>query len=287
MRPHPYRWEFSLVGICAIWGVTFVVVQDAVERVPPFAFLALRFAIATVVLAGARGFRGIRRDEMRAGAAMGIALFGGYAFQTVGLQYTSSSKAGFLTGLFVVITPLLGAIVLRRLPSATTALGVALATAGLALMSLRDELRLTRGDVLLLFCALSFAVHILLIGRLSGNRSALRLASVQVAVAATLSAIWSITGEHTIPHLDGGVVGAVLVTGVFATALAFAVQVRAQQFIPPTRAAVIFTAEPVFAGVFGFWVAGDRLGGRGYAGAALILAGIVAVEVLSPAREDV
>ncbi len=282
-----YTWELALVGVCVVWGSTFVVVQDAVERIPPFLFLAVRFALAAVVMAPMVIGDGITRDEMRAGALMGIALFAGYAFQTVGLQYTSASNAGFLTGMFVVFTPVIGALVYRALPSRAALAGVVLATAGLVLMAMPEGFGIGRGDSLEVMTAISFAIHILLIGRLSPGRDAGRLAFVQIATASVLGWAWTGATERSVSGFDGGVWGAIAVTGILATALAFFVQTRAQQFIPPTRTAVILTAEPVFAGVFGYLLAGDRIGWRGLAGALLILAGIVVAELRAPSSEKV
>ena len=282
-----HRWEFALIGISAVWGSTFVIVKDTVERIPPFQYLSLRFVCAAAALAIFGAFRGLRRAEATAGILIGIALFAGYALQTVGLQYTSASNAGFITGLFVVITPILGAIVLRRLPSKTSTTGVLLATGGLVLLAMPSGFRLGRGDALEILCAVSFAVHILLLARLAPGRSVLRIAGVQIATTAVASTAWSIGAERApLPGADATVWTAIVVTGLFATALGFMVQTRAQQTIPPTRTAVILTAEPVFAGIFGFLLAGDRLGARGYAGAALIIAGILVAETLAPVAEE-
>jgi len=264
------RWELALIGIAVIWGATFTVVKDAVERMPPFLFLGLRFALATGVLAIVGAFKGLTKQEARAGAITGLALFAGYAFQTVGLQYTTASNAGFITGMFVVFTPVLGAIVFRRLPSTAAGLGVILATGGLVLLAMPSGFHLRRGDALEVMTAITFAVHILLINHFGRNIPALRFAAVQIATAGALSLIWSGLGEHHVGHPDAGTWLGIVVTGVFATALAFLVQTRAQQEIPPTRTAVILTAEPVFAGIFGYLVAGDRLGARGDVGAVQI-----------------
>lgn len=282
-----YRWELALVGVCAIWGWTFVLVRDAVARTPPFLFLTLRFAVAAVVLASVGAFSGLRRADVRVGVVTGCALFAGYATQTVGQQYTTPSNAGFITGLFVVFTPLLGALVLRALPSFASVAGAALATGGLFLLAAKEGLRLARGDVLILVTAVAFAAHILLIGRLGRTIPAKRFAAVQIATACVASAIWSGVAERVAPGSSGTVWTAIVVTGVLATAAAFLIQTRAQQEIPPVRTAVILTAEPVFAGLFGFLLAGDRLGARGYAGAALIVAGILAAELFAPDREAV
>jgi drug/metabolite transporter (DMT)-like permease len=225
---------------------------------------------------------------VRLGVITGLALFSGYAFQTVGLEYTSASNAGFITGMFVVFTPVIGAIVFRRLPSTAASLGVILATAGLVLLAMPSGFHLRRGDALEVMTAISFAIHILLIARFGRGIPALRFASIQIATAAILALVWSGIAERaTPPGADAGLWFAIVLTGVFATALAFFVQIRAQQEIPPTRTAVILTGEPVFAGIFGYIVAGDRLGARGYAGALLIVAGIVVAELLAPTGEVV
>jgi len=283
-----HHWELALIGVCLVWGATFVVVQDAIERVPPFAFLAIRFALASLALALVGKARNLTRGELRAGTLMGIALFGGYAFQTVGLQYTSATHAGFLTGMFVVATPVIAAIVYRSLPTAMASAGVILAAAGLIVLAAQNGLHLGRGDSFEVLTAIAFAVHIVLIARLGGRKDAGRLALVQIATASALAGAWSIVGERGRPtHLDLGVWGAIVLTGILATAVAFFVQTRAQQQIPPTRTAVILTAEPVFAGIFGYLLAGDRIGWRGVAGAVLIIAGILVAQRGAPALEDV
>jgi drug/metabolite transporter (DMT)-like permease len=283
-----YHWELALVAVGVLFGTTFVVVRDAVMRAPPFLFLALRFAVAFVVLALAGGLRGMTRSELRTGGIIGLALFAGYASQTVGLQYTSASNAGFITGMFVVFTPLIGALVVRRLPSPAAATGVLLATLGLVLLAMPSGFHLRRGDGLELLTAIAFGFHIVLIARLASALSAFRIATVQIFVTALLSFIWTIAAERApIPGADATVWFAVALTSVLATAVAFLVQIRAQQQIPPTRTAVILTLEPVFAGITGYFVAGDRLGARGYLGAVLIVAGILVAELLAPAKEAV
>ena len=276
-----YRWELALIGVAVIWGATFTVVKDAVARMPPFLFIGLRFLLAAGVLAIIGAFRGLTKREMQLGAITGFALFAGYAFQTVGLQYTTASNAGFITGMFVVFTPVIGAIVLRRLPSTAAGLGVILATGGLVLLAMPSGFHLRRGDALEVMTAITFAVHILLIARLGKDIPALRFTAVQIATAALLALAWSAVGEHNLGHPDAGTWFGIVLTGILATALAFLVQTRAQKEIPPTRTAVILTAEPVFAGIFGYLVADDRLGGRGYAGAGLIVAGILVAELFA------
>ena len=270
------RWELALLAVTAVWGATFVIVQDAVARIPPSAFIAYRFLAAAALLALWRP----RLDARLAlaGAAAGLALFAGYALQTVGLQYTSSSNAGFITGLAVVLTPLLAAAVLREPPGRWPAAGAVLAAAGLALLSL-EELAVRKGDALVLGCAVAFAAHILILGRVTRHHDPVGLAVVQLATTAALATGWAgLAGELEAPR-SALVWLALAVTAVLATAGAFLVQTRAQRELSPTRTALIFTMEPVFAGLFGYLWAGDRWPPRSWLGAACILAGMLIAEL--------
>jgi len=275
-----YRWGLALVGVTAVWGATFVVVRDAVATVPPFTFVAYRFLAAAALLAVARP-RALPRRQPRlvaAGVVAGVALFAGYGFQTVGLQYTTASSAGFITGLAVVLTPLLAAVVLREPPGLGPALGAALAFAGLALLSLQ-HLEVRRGDALVLGCAVAFAAHILLLGRFAPRYPSYQLAVVQLGTAGVLAFGWAgATGDLVAPA-NGQVWLALAITAVLASAAGFLIQTRAQSEVSPTRTAVILTMEPVFAGLFGFLLAGERLGPRGWAGACCILAGMLVAEL--------
>lgn len=265
-------------------------IRDVVEVMPPFLYIALRFALAAAVLAAFGAFRGISRAEVRAGVVIGLPLFAGYALQITGQQYTSPSNAGFITGLFVVITPVLSALLARKLPAPINVAAVLLATGGLVLLAMPAGFHLRHGDALVLGTAVVFSVHILLIARLSPGRSALALVGVQTATAAVLATVWTLVAERTAPPGFGAHPFAwfgIAVTGIIATAIAFLVQTRQQQHSSPTRTAVILTAEPVFAGIFGYWLAGDRLGARGTAGAILIVGAILAAELFAPEREEV
>jgi drug/metabolite transporter (DMT)-like permease len=164
---------------------------------------------------------------------------------------------------------------------------VILGTGGLVLLAMPSGFHFRRGDALEVMTAISFAIHILLISHYGKDIPSLRFAAVQIATAAIVALLWSGIAEHAAPPSSSNVWFGIVLTGVLATALAFLVQTRAQREIPPTRTAVILTAEPVFAGIFGYWIAGDRLGARGYLGAVLIVAGIVIAELFAPAEESV
>lgn len=283
-----WRWELALVAVTAVWGATFVVVREAVARVPPSAFIAVRFLAAAALLAALRPRQALRPDRglAAAGVVAGLALFAGYTLQTVGLQYTSASSAGFITGLAVVLTPLLGALLLRQRPGRWPATGALLAAAGLALLTL-ERFEVRRGDLLVLGCAFAFATHILLLGRYSPRHASYQLAVVQLATTGVLALAWAgAAGDLRLPG-SPQVWFALAVTAVLASAGGFLVQTRAQRDVSPTRTAIIFTMEPVFAALFAFWLAGEHLAARGWLGAACIVAGMLVAALGRPAEVPV
>ena len=278
-RPTPFAPLAAMVGVTAVWGSTFVVVKDAVERMPVSDFLTVRFALGSLVMLvlRPRSVSALPPRGRRVGVVLGAALGAGYLLQTLGLQTTPAAVSGFLTGMFVVLTPLCAAVLLRRPPPATAWLAVAVATAGLALLSLRG-LSVGTGQLLTLGCALAFALHIVGLGRWASTYDAYGLAVVQLLTTTVLCAVPALPGGLAVPP-DAGVWAAVALTSVAATALAFVVQTWAQQHLSPTRTAVVMTMEPVFALVFAVLVAGEVLTGRTFAGAALVLVAMVLTEV--------
>jgi drug/metabolite transporter (DMT)-like permease len=275
----PDRPTLALVGVTAIWGSTFVVVKDAVEKMPVADFLAWRFALAALAMLvlRPRAVGALGRDGRRAGTVVGVALGTGYLLQTVGLQHTSAAVSGFITGMFVVLTPLGAAVLLRQRPAAAAWLAVAVATVGLGLLSLHG-FSVGYGELLTLGCAAAFALHIVGLGRWASSYDAFGLAVVQLLVTAALCLLLALPGGVVLPP-EGSVWGALAVTALGATALAFVVQTWAQAHLPPTRAAVVMTMEPVFAGLFAVVVAGETIGWRTVAGAALVFAAMVLTEV--------
>lgn len=282
-----------LALVTLVWGSTFVLVKDMVEHVPPMMFLAARFCIGAVALALAAlvagKLRGLTWRELRWGSAIGVALWSGYAFQTLGLQITTASKAGFITGLSVVLVPVFGIFMLRHRPDAWAWAGVAGATVGLALMSLHFDqgIQVNSGDLLVLGCAASFAMHLLLIARTSQWCDPLRCAMVQVTVAGLLNGVSALLFEPRGPVLGGDAWLAAAFLGLAATAAAFLIQTSVQRFTTPTHTALIFTLEPVFAAIFGYWLNGEVLTPLGWIGAALILAGMLVAEFVPSLRRRV
>ncbi|HEX6652448.1 MAG TPA: DMT family transporter [Thermoleophilaceae bacterium] len=274
--------ELALIGIASIWGLTFVMVKDAIEELPTMAFLAYRFIPASLIVAVVfrRQLASLSRDGWRAGAVMGVFLAGGYIFQTLGMENTTASNAGFITGLFVVLTPVLGALVLRdRLPRTVWA-AAAVAAAGLWLLSGAGTDFNTRGDGLVLICSFSLAAHILATARAVKVHDVGALLAIQLGVVGLVClAIGALAGDLEAPH-GGTVWSALIVTSLIASALGFFVQTFAQQHAPPARTALILAAEPAFAGLFGWLLNDERLSATGWFGAALIMTAIVAVEII-------
>jgi len=271
----------ALVSVAVVWGGTFVMVKDAVAEYPLYSFLGWRFAIATVafVMLFPGSFKRLSWGTVRIGLLAGAFLTAGYIFQTWGLQATSASKAAFVTGMFVVITPLMQAVLLRRPPKAWTIVGVVLSVVGLWLLSGGAVGGWNVGDTRVLLCAIAYSAHMIVLGGPGRKYSVSALTLVQLATVALTTGAVALTTEHAALPTEGSLLVALLVTGVLASAVAFAVQTYAQQHISPTKTALILITEPAFGGVFG-WLAGESLGVRGIAGSALILGGMVLAEVV-------
>lgn len=274
--------QASLLAITAIWGLTFVLVQDAVARTPVLSFVAQRFLLAALVVAALawRQLRGLSASGWAAGCAMGACLTAGYLLQTYGLQHTTAAHSGFITGLFVVFTPLLAALVLRRPPSAVHVGGVALSLVGLGLLAGVGGQLHPLGDALTLGCAVAFAVHILVTDRVTHAHATSALLAVQLGVCGTASLLAALVAGQLRAPPGGSVWVALLVTALLASALAFFVQTAAQRHAPPERTALIMAGEPAFAGLFAYLLRGEALSPAGWVGAALILAAMVLVELV-------
>ena len=269
----------ALIAVTAVWGYTFVPMKDAIALYPLFAFLAVRFLIASLVLAvpAAPRLRTLGRPGWTAGVSLGLLLGLGYALQTAGLERTTVSSAGFITGLYVVFTPLLGLLLFRTQVGRIVWLGVALSVGGLALLSgvgVGDP----RGDLLVLLGSAAYSLQIVLMERYAPRYDAVAFTQAEMLAAFAGFAVVAVAlGQLELP--SGWTVWyALLVTGIFASALGFLVQTWAQRRISASRTAIAFAMEPVFAGIFGFWLAGDRLGALGWSGCALIMAGILVAE---------
>ena len=271
----------ALVGVTAVWGSTFLVVQDAISQMPVMDFLAWRFLVASVVMIALRPtcLRNVTRLELLRGIGLGTVLGLGYIAQTYGLRYTSAAISGFITGMFVVLTPVMSWILLRRKTNRNTWMVVALATVGLASLSLNGW-SVGIGELLTLGCAVFFAIHIVGLGEWSSQYEPYAFSLLQIGTVAVISLIAAIPQGIAVPP-DPEVWGIVGITGVLATAVAFFVQTWAQSLVSATRAAVVMTMEPVFAGLFAVTIGGNQLTPRNIAGAACILAAMFIINLKS------
>ena len=273
----------GLLTVTAAWGSTFFLIKDVVTRMPVLDFLALRFVVAAIAMVALapRAVGRLTPDERRKGAALGAVYAVAQILQSTGLQHTSASVSGFVTGMYVVFTPLLAGLLMRHKVGAMAWSAVGLATSGLAFLSLRG-FSVGEGELLTLAGAALYAVHILGLGAWSTSRAAYGLSTVQMASIALVCLLAAAPGGMTLPP-DRGAWIAVVYTALVAGSFALVVQTWAQAHMPPTRAAVIMTMEPVFASFFAVLLGGESLTARMLVGGTLVLAAMYLVE-LGPRR---
>ena len=273
-------YTLLLVGITAVWGWTFVVVQDAIAVYGVLPFLAVRFAIAAAALAPFSATK-TTKGVLFAGAGIGFVLALGYLFQTLGLLYTTPTNSGMITGLFVVFAPVADRLLFGAKPARLVLVAVASSLLGMVLLAGGAPDGANGGDLLTLLCAAALGLHISLLSRYAPGHDALALAFVQLLTMALVFGLsWPLFEPVAWP--PRGVWVALLVTGLVASAGAFWAQTFVQQKIPAARTAVILTMEPVFAALFGYWLAGDRVVASKLVGAILIDAAL-AIGVAAPA----
>lgn len=282
--------DLGLLFVAFIWGTTFVLVQNAVRVMEPMTFNGVRFCLAffllliIVCLVRPKVPRKEIGDVIGKGLLLGGFLFAGYALQTIGLVYTTSAKAGFITGLSVVLVPLFVWAFYQKRPATHAFLGPAFAVCGLYFLTMEGTLAPNFGDLLVLFCAVAFAMHIVFTGRFSARAPALFLTTVQMGTVAVLSFAgaflfenWRVAFSPTVLG-HGDVLSALFVTSLFATVLAYFIQTKLQKQTPATHVAIIFAMEPVFAALCGVIYAGESLTAAQWFGSALIFSSMILSE---------
>ncbi len=266
--------ELSMLAVAFIWGTTFVVVKDALKDIGPFLFLGLRFILAFVALAllAPAEMRKIKLSTIGFGALIGLFLLIGYVNQTVGLKFTTASNAGFITGVSVVLVPIIYALLNWRRPSSRTIITVASATVGLYLLSFQDgTIELALGDFLVLICAFGFAFHIVLVDRYSHQHNPVAITGIQILFVGIVCLAIGLIFEPRPVIISPRAFSAIIVTSIFATSLAFFVQNIMQKHSTPTRFAIVLTTEPVFAAATAYYWAGEILTRQAMAGGAIII----------------
>ncbi len=277
-----YGADASLLFISIIWGSTFIITKQAIENMPVFSFLTLRFALASLLLwiIASPRIKRLSAKTISDGSILGTVLFLTCAFQTVGLKYTSASVTAFITGLYVVIVPVLSLIILKKKPGLYLILGVFLSFAGLSLITLNGRIALSKGEALVLANALFASFHIVLTDHYSRRNDIFLLTAVQISVVLGFSLLTSLIFEKSVLpcNYSNQVLFALFLTGIFATVVAFLVQTGLQQYTTPTKAAVIYGMEPVSSAFFSYFIGAELLTLRQYTGAMIIIFAMIFVE---------
>jgi drug/metabolite transporter (DMT)-like permease len=292
--------DFSLLAVTFVWGATFVIVQNAISFLEPLSFNAVRFILAGLflflwlIIFHRSLFRHYTLPLARAGIWMGFWLFSGYAFQTIGLLYTTSSKAGFITGLSVVLVPLFSFLFLKQKPPVNAAIGAVMAAVGLYFLTIGDgKWMLNRGDVFVFFCAISFAMHIITTGKYSARYSTMLLTMTQIFTVAVMCTIFAFLFEDETQMWNVAILQkrevwtALLITSLLATTAAFLIQTNFQKYTTSTRVALIFAMEPVFAALTAYIWAKEQLTASAIIGCIGILCGMIFAELPITARKMV
>jgi len=272
-----FKAAVLLLTTTFFWGVTFTVVKEAVASVDVFVFLSQRFILAFALILPISVIRGKRLDmrAMRQGCLMGIFLFGSYAFQTVALLYTSASNTAFLTGLNVVMVPVISAFMLRQRVPVTVRIAVVLSVAGLFFLCGNGAWSFTTGDVLAAICALCVSLHLIYTGEFARQSDYYWLTAIQLGMVALLSVAGAVIRGKQIFVWHPQLLWTLIICSLIATVFAFLVQTSMQRFISHTNTALIFCTEPVFAALYAWYAINERLGVFGLMGALLILGGMI------------
>ena len=271
--------EIYLLGIVVIWGSTFAIIKGILDQIMPFTFLAYRFFWAAFILGLIfwKRLKNIDKIILGKGFLIGIFLFLGFTFQTVGLKYTTATKAGFITGLSVVLVPIISHFFIREKISKNSIIGVILAVIGLWFLNYNSSFIFNFGDFLVLLCAVSFAMHIISVGLYVRKVDYVLLVMVQLTTVFVLSFLMALFFERPGIHLyyPSGVWWSIILTGIFATALAFYMQNKFQRYSTATKTAIIFSGEPIFSAMFAYLLLGEKVGLIAWIGGLLIIFGMI------------
>ncbi|WP_053955963.1 DMT family transporter [Inediibacterium massiliense] len=276
-----YKADLALLVVTLTWGVSFILTKNSLDAMSTFNFLAVRFFIAAASSAIIFYKRMLNLDKttIKYGILIGVIMFLGYALQTFGLNYTTASKSAFISCLSVVFVPVFSALLLKKLPSLPCIIGVVIATIGLALLTLDGKLSLNIGDFYTFLCTFCFAFQILAISKYAVKVDPINLAILQIAVVSILSTIVSVIFENPIIPTGAKVWTDVLFLSFICTSGAFIIQNAVQRYTTATHTALIFTGEPVFASIFGYFLLGEILSSKGMFGGFLIIFAMLLAEL--------
>lgn len=283
--------QLGMVLVTILWGASYVTGKLSLDGgLTPNVYTSFRFCGAALVLAlvFCKRLRKTNRQTLKSGFYIGLAIGAGYVLQTIGLTMTTAAKAGFLTGLYVVLVPLFDCLLKRILPKSNEVIGIIAATVGLAVLSLNADFSIGLGDILVFISAVFFAVSIIMISRVSGEQDPIVLSIVQIAVTGAMGLTLALFTEPVPPAeiFDSSMILLILYAIFFSSALNTTVQNIAQSMISPTAAALILVLEPVFSGIFAFLLLHEPLGAKELLGSAMIIAGMLVTLLYKPKAKN-
>jgi len=272
--------ELSLLSVTVVWGGSFPATSLALEYVPPYSLVALRYLVAGLILAVIfyKRLKNMNKETLKAGLFIGISIFIGTVLQVVGMLYTTPSKSGFITGLYVVFVPLILAFIYKKIPDIKTIIGIVLSLIGLGVISINGSLGINFGDFLTLLSAVAFAVQILLVDKCVKDADVIALTCIQTLIVGILALIPAVAVEKLDIVFNSSSISSIVFMAIFCTIVAYLVQNKMQPYTKPTHAAIIFLAEPVFCAIFSSFI-GDKLTGKTLVGCALILLGMIVINI--------
>jgi drug/metabolite transporter (DMT)-like permease len=292
-----YLSEGALLLNTIIWGATFALIKTALNDISPMMFISFRFTLAALLLLPIYKsvLKVLNKQLLIQGVFLGLLYFLGFASQTIGLKYTTATKSGFITGTFVVFTPIFQVFIEKRMPGKGSLIAIVLVIAGLVLLSSKGESLLdvfneigtnfNIGDFLTLICAIFFALYLVYLDIISKQHPYMPLVFLQIAVTAIggilMAGIFSTTGiEEPFYVLNFNVVFAIIYTALLATVLTTILQTKYQKFVTPTKAGIIFSLEPIFAAVLAYMLLTEQISNFGFIGCILIFTGLLASELI-------
>lgn len=272
---------FGLLAVTAIWGSTFILVKWTIEGMGIYYFLFLRFALASAILLAIfhRRMRHIGGKTVWASLLLGLLMFTAYAAQTEGLRFTTASNSALITGLYMVLIPFFSLIYPRKRPDLLALVGIALALPGLFLLTQYSFTGINRGDLITLICTFACAWHIILTGKFGGEHGLIPLVVMQFLFVTLMSGVVALAKGEFTAEIQGIGWFTIITTSVFATALAFTVQIAAQRVVEPTRAGIVLAMEAVFGALAGYLIGGELMTSASFAGACLMVAGMFVSEI--------
>lgn len=274
--------DLALLGVTVVWGASFPITAIALKHIMPYTLLCARYLLAGIALAIVffSKLKNVDKRTLKMGILLGVCVAAGSGFQIVGLVYTTPSKSGFITGLSVVIVPMILALIYKKLPGLRTVIGIILSLVGLVFLSMSGGTGINKGDLLTMISAMAFALQIVLVDRYCIDVNLAAFTCIEMLTAGLMGAVPAIMFENMQAAINVESLGAVFFLAVFCTIGGFGIQNKMQPYTEPEHAAIIFLAEPVFSAIFSLFI-GDELSGNTLIGCLFIFLGLIVINVKS------